>query len=117
MYPQAQVPSFHEPPIHQIFFAPAWDSDMTQFVHCNSDPCHCVMYDEHLHGSSDTLLSEASPNIARRSLYRTYVMAVHGPQGQGNCIEILSCILVLIPEMHPNPHGEYMGHKPSALEE
>ena len=44
-------------------------------------------------------------------------MAVHGPQGRGNRIEIPSCVLALIREMHPDPRGEYVGHKPSALEE
>ena len=85
--------------------------------YCESDPCHRVMYEEHLRGSSYALPSGLSANAARKSLYRTYVMMVHGPQGRGNRIEIPSCILALIREMHPDPHKDYMGHKPSATEE
>ena len=81
---------------------------------CESDPCHHVMYEEHLRGKIYALPSGLTANAARKSLYITYVMMVHGPQGRGNRIEIPSCILALILELHPDPHNEYMGHKPSA---
>ena len=86
---------------------------MVHVCHCSSDPCHCLTYGEHLQGLSDKLASRSS-NVARCSLDKTYVLVVYGHQGRGNRIEIPSCIFSVIWEVHPDPHGEYMGHKPAA---
>ena len=45
--------------------------------------------------------------------YHTYVLLVHGHQGQGQHIKITWCIVDLIQELHPDPYAEYMGYKPA----
>ncbi len=44
-------------------------------------------------------------------LYRNYTLSVYGYLGRGNRIEIPSYVLDLICNLHPDPEGEYMGHK------
>jgi len=78
---------------------------------CECDPCHRELYGDQLRGEG-TLQDPANPNAqARKALYRACVLAVHGPLGRGNWVQVPPCVRDLIRELFPDEDEEYMGHK------
>ena len=77
---------------------------------CDIDPCQTIVYGDLLHELSSTDVA-VNPNVAHRKLYPLYVLSVYGYLGSHNRVQIPSCVLDFIHEIHPDPNGEYMGHK------
>ena len=79
--------------------------------HCQEDPCHRVVHGQMLRGAGDVMDVGIPPNTARRSLYRTYIGAVHGYLGRGNRVVVPICVRDFIREIFPDAAEEYMGHR------
>ena len=63
-----------------------------------------------LRGAGDVMDAGILPNTARRTLYRTYIGAVHGYLGRGNRVVVPICVRDFIREIFPDAAEEYMGH-------
>jgi len=51
------------------------------------------------------------PNVARHTLYGTYVRAEYGTLGRGNRVVVPSCVKTFIRAMFPDPDECYVGHR------
>ena len=78
---------------------------------CSSDKCHARVHRDILQSQAQHMVAERIlPNVARHTLYRTYVRAEYGTLGRGNRVEIPSCVKTFIRVMFPDPDGHYVGH-------
>ncbi len=77
---------------------------------CQHNPCHCIMDGAKLRRVAMEC-SNLPSNTARCTSYQTYTISSHGWLGTGNCIKIPTCIIEFICELHPEPTGDYMGHR------
>lgn len=87
------------------------DSSIMHCLMCNSDPCHHIIDGDFLHEASNTG-DFTWPNDACRMLYCLHVSSIYGYLSDCNRIEVVDCIGEFICQLHPDPKGDYMGHKP-----
>jgi len=67
--------------------------------HCQENPCHRVVHGQMLRGAGFVMDVGIPPNTARRTLYRTYIGAVHGYLDRGNRVVVPICARDFIREM------------------
>ena len=80
-------------------------------AYCDNDPCHHDVYKQFLQSEGCVLGDEGvPPNVARKRLYRIYIMAVWGYLVFQNYKQVPSCVKQFIRELFPDPKREYMGH-------
>ena len=78
---------------------------------CQNDSCHRDIYQQILRSEAGVIAAaNVSPNVARRQLYRHYVVAAHGVLGRGNRVVVPSCVRDFIRSLFPDPEESYMGH-------
>ena len=76
-----------------------------------NDLCHCDVYQQIFRSEAGVIAAaNVSPNVARRQLYRHYVLAVHGVLGRGNRVVIPACVRDFIRSIFPDPEAAYMDY-------
>ena len=78
---------------------------------CQNDLCHRDVYEQIMRSEAGVIAAvNVSPNVARRQLYRHYVLAAHGVLGRGNRVVVPACVWDFIQSIFPDPEATYMGH-------
>ena len=68
-----------------------------------SDPFHCVLHEDLLHGHDDTLYHEMSSNFLKKAIHQAFILNVHCWLDYDNCIIIPQGMTKLIHENTAHP--------------